>query len=359
MDGRWWSDKSQLHAGSSNFFKGMENIGSRLVILRQRYGLSLHEVSRRTGLSYTLLSDLERDPETLQQVAPGTVHIVLDGIGVSEQERRATFYRESPPLPPQWLAEEVSKAAALVEHAHRPVGLLDEQRRWAYLNRAARLLFAFTAEEYLRLLGTHMLQDIFDPSAAMYSRYPDEMRRIYLSWKALAFKIHFADQQFCKWYLDIEALVATVDWARRIWNKPQVLPTLVDSHDVIILHPEVGEIHVRDQVNEQMMSRCPIVEWTPTDELSAAKMDAVVSRPYWLRPEKVDNERSAAEEQSVVYARKVLRTEATRALSIPARQPSRDSNNLSDARTREGFLESLVDGGPLLPLCREKKASVH
>jgi transcriptional regulator with XRE-family HTH domain len=284
------TNSAQFHAGSRNDLKGVD-VGTRVRALRLRYGLSLREVSRRTGLDYGFLGRLERGgTAVVQQLKPGIVHTVLDEIEVTEQERRAVFYREGPPLAAEWIREEVSKVAAKIEEGHRPVALLDEHLSWLYLNRSGRLLFGLTGEEYVQLLGSPMLLDLVNPSAPLYSRYSDEMRRIYFSWKVTSFKLRFAEQQFCKWYLDLEASISNVAWAWRIWNKPQVLPTLVDSHETTMLHPEVGEMHLRDQLNVQTLSsRFLIMEWAPTDEVSAAKAAAVVSRPYWLPPLDADS----------------------------------------------------------------------
>ncbi|MDQ5824752.1 MAG: helix-turn-helix domain-containing protein [Chloroflexota bacterium] len=266
------------------------NVGPRIRALRLRYGLSLREVSHRTGLGYAVLGRLEHGDTTGQQLKPGILHTILDEIGVTEQERRAVFFRESRPLAGESIRDEVSKVAAKIEEGHRPVALLDEHMRWLYLNRSGRLLFGLTGEEYVRLLGSYMILDLVNPSAPLYSRYLDDMRRIYFSWKVTSFKLRFAEQQFCQWYLDLEATISTVAWAWRIWNKPQVLPTLVDSHETTMLHPEVGEMHLRDQLNVQTLSfRFLIMEWAPTDEVSAAKAATVVSRPYWLPPVDADS----------------------------------------------------------------------
>jgi transcriptional regulator with XRE-family HTH domain len=268
------------------------NVGPRLKLLRKGYGLSLREVSRRTGIDYAFLGRLERTESDGQPPKPGVIHTILDEIGVTDQERRAVFYRESPPLTGEMIRGEVSRVAAKVEDGHRPVALLDDRMRWLYLNESGRLLFGLTGEEYVRFLGSYMLLNLVDPTSPMYSRYPEDMRRIYFSWKATCFKMRYAEQQFCQWYLDLEASISAVAWAWRVWNKPLILPTLVDSHELTMLHPEVGELHMRDQLNQQMRSsRFLIMEWAPTDEVSAAKAAAVVSRPYWLPPLDADSTR--------------------------------------------------------------------
>jgi transcriptional regulator with XRE-family HTH domain len=353
---------SQTLTGGRNDFKGMA-VGSRMRTLRLRYGLSLREVSRRTGLDYGFLGRLERDDTAaVQHVKPGMIHTVLDEIRVNEQERRAVFYREGPPLAPEWIREEVSKVAAKIEDGHRPVALLDEHMRWLYLNRSGRLLFGLTGEEYVRLLGSHMLLDLVNPSAPLYSRYPDEMRRIYFSWKAVTFKLRFAEQQLCRWYLDLEASISTVAWAWRIWNKPQVLPTLVDSHETTMLHPEVGELHLRDQLNVQMLSsRFLIMEWAPTDEVSAAKAAAMVSRLHWLPPEDANSTATSHQDTHPANTPTPSHPERRAQESSPSKsQPGKVGN-----RPPTGEIESEISPVGAVQeqtsprLRREKKELVH
>ncbi len=262
-------------------------IGARIRELRLRHRLRLIDVSQRTGYSSSFLSRLERSNEETPHLKPGTFHIVLDAVGVTDQERRAVFHRERPPLRMEQIREEVTRSAGLFEGVATPTALLDEHWNWRYVNKSGRLLFGFTAEEYSRLLGTNTLCHLFDATSPMYSRFSPEMRRIYFSWKVASFKFHFAHHEFCEWYKDIQNAISQVEWARRTWDDPFILSTLMDSHEVTLIHPAAGELHFRDQLNQHMRSpRFCLLEWAPTDEITALKAHALTSQEYWLQSEK-------------------------------------------------------------------------
>lgn len=242
---------------------------------------------QKQGYAVDLASDGQSGYELAQINSYDLLILDLNLPDVPGQERRAVFYKELSPLTGEQIREEVTRAATLFEEAVTPTALLDEHWNWLYLNRSGRLVFGLTGEEYSRLLGSHNLLHLVDVASPMYSRFPDEMRRIYFSWKIASFKFHFGEQEFCNWYRDVESAIAKVEWARRTWCNPLILSTLMDSHEVTLLHPTAGELHLRDQLNRHMRSaRFSLLEWMPTDAVTALKAEALTSPEEWLQIEK-------------------------------------------------------------------------
>lgn len=285
------NEESQHHAPKC--------MGARVRELRLRYCLSLADVCAATGFTSSFLNRLEAGRASTDQLKPATFHLVLDAIGVTVQEREAVFHRDPAPLPMTQIREEVTKAARLFEDATTPTALLDDRWNWWYVNRSGRLLFGLTGEEYSRLLGSHTLCHLVDPSSPMYGRCSNEMRRIYFSWKVASFKFHCAGQEFSSWYRTVASVVSQVEWAARIWSKPLILPTLLDSHEVTLSHPTAGELHLRDQLNLHMRSpRFRLLEWTPTDEITALKASALSSPEEWFPTSIRDAGVDSVEEQA-------------------------------------------------------------
>ncbi len=206
---------------------------------------------------------------------------VLDALEATPAERTAVFHVEEPALTGEEIAAQVAKIERDYGNSPSAYILLDEHwYRW-YLNPAARAVLGLSPEEYAGSIGNHGVVQLIDSSSSLYHRYANSSRRHQFSLWAATFRFHFADQQFDRWYLDIEAQINEIYWARQIWDAPPYEPEFADSQIVHMLNPQVGVLHVRVQLNQMMKApRFALVEITPADDKTARKM-AELRRSAW------------------------------------------------------------------------------
>jgi transcriptional regulator with XRE-family HTH domain len=250
-----------------------QDIGWRLHQLRLRRGLSLRELAERSGKHVSQLSRLERRGARSGQPKPATVSQVLDALDATPAERTAIFHVEAPALTSDEIAEQVAQIAREYGKSPSAYILLDEHwYRW-YLNPSARAVLGLSPEEYERSIGNHGVVQLVDSSTSLYHRYADSSRRELFSLWAASFRFHFADQQFDRWYLDIEAEISKAYWARQIWESPPYIPEFADSQVLHMINPKLGILNVRVQLNQMMKApRFVMVEITPADDKTARKM---------------------------------------------------------------------------------------
>jgi hypothetical protein len=97
----------------------------------------------------------------------------------------------------------------------------------------------------------------------------------------MAFKLHFARQQFDRWYLEVVEKIRQVDWAAQIWDHPpESLPTRMDRHELILDNPIAGRLRFSVQFNRLLLNpRLFITDWTPLDEVTSLKLAELLQRP--------------------------------------------------------------------------------
>jgi transcriptional regulator with XRE-family HTH domain len=250
-----------------------QDIGWRLRQLRLSRGLSLKVLAERSGKHVSQLSRLERRDSRTGQPKPATVSQVLDALDASPVERTAVFHVEEPALTRAEIEAQMAQVAREYGKSLSAYILLDEHwYRW-YLNPAARAVLGLSPEEYEDSIGNHGVVQLIDSSTALYHRYAESSRRELFSKWAATFRFHFAAQQFDRWYLDIEAQISKIHWARQIWEAPPYVPEFADTQVMHMINPELGVLNVRVQLNQMMKApRFVMVEIMPVDDKTSRKM---------------------------------------------------------------------------------------
>jgi transcriptional regulator with XRE-family HTH domain len=258
------------------------NLGRRLRTLRLRRGLSLAEVGNLANLDISYLSRLERDALRNATPKPETINRVLDALHATIQERDAVYHLERPTLKASEIVPQIHAVAESVEADEEPVALIDELWFVWYYNQGARAALGFTAEEYRRAIGSHILHSMIDPANPHYSRLADEEREATFARHARLFKVNFAGQEFDRWYEEVVARLYDVGWAARVWEDPpaQPDPLLVERQPRTIENPFVGALHFTMQMNHLTTNpRFLLGTWSAADEQTAARVRELRDRP--------------------------------------------------------------------------------
>ncbi|MEO8285632.1 MAG: helix-turn-helix transcriptional regulator [Chloroflexota bacterium] len=260
------------------------DIGWRLRQLRLRRGSSLRSLAERSGKHSSQLSRLEREWARNGTPKPETVTELLDALEATPEERRAVFHFEEPAVTPEEIAEQVHRIAAEYDNSPVPIFLADDRwYRW-YMNRAGRMLFGLTAEEYDQTIGEHMLLHLLSADSPLSRRYIEQERRTTFSMRAAAFQAVFADQQFDEWYLRIAEQIRPHHWAEQIWLSPPKRPMFADSLVFDFIHPTAGPLRARTQLHKLVNApRFSIIEVAGDTSESSAKL-AELLRSAGLRP---------------------------------------------------------------------------
>ena len=238
-------------------------------------------MARRAGIDPSYLSRLERGVTGIAKPKPETIRRILDAMDATADERASVYHVEEPPLSPEEIANWVGRVAQREEHSPQPVSLFDDRWFRLYQNHGARAAMALTPEEYTQVVGEHLLISLIDPSSIIYPRLAEEYRIQMFASTAMAFKLHFARQQFDRWYLEVVEKIRQVDWAAQIWDHPpESLPTRMDRHELILDNPIAGRLRFSVQFNRLLLNpRLFITDWTPLDEVTSLKLAELLQRP--------------------------------------------------------------------------------
>jgi len=266
------------------------NLGWRLRVLRLRHSKTLLDLAQKANLDISYLSRLERDALQHAKPKPDTINKVLDALGATTQERDAVYHIEHAPLEESEVARRVSELAEIEEENPEPVLLADEHWYVWYHNRAARAALGLSSEEYERTIGDHMFLGLIDPKSPRYSRVAEEDRERLFALRASMFRVHFAGEEFDRWYEGIVRRIYDFPWAAAIWENPElsVAPLVVERHDMIVQNPLVGKMRFRFQLNHLTANpRFVVASWTPLDRETSSRLKDLRARPefaYTIEP---------------------------------------------------------------------------
>jgi transcriptional regulator with XRE-family HTH domain len=257
------------------------NIGWRIKQLRLSRGLQQRALARQASIDPSYLSRLERGVIQKARPKPQTIKRILDALGATPDERASVYHVEEAPMPAEEIEYWVKWVAEHEEDSPYPTSLFDDRWFRCYLNRSARAAFGLTIEEYRQVIGEHLLDSLISPTSILYTRLSEELRRRMFASLSVAFKLHFARQQFDRWYLEVVDKIQRVPWAAQIWNNPpEDLSERMDRHELIVDNPIVGRLSFIVQFNRLLRSpRLFIVDWTPTDEQTRQGLAELVRRP--------------------------------------------------------------------------------
>lgn len=258
-----------------------QSIGWRLRTLRLRRGITLVDLAQGSGLDVSYLSRLERDALQNAKPKPDTIKKVLNALGATPHEVEAVYHVERPQLAPDEIREQISALQSLEDDPH-PCALRDEHWYAWYYNRAARAILAFTAEEYPKSVGVHLLHEMIDPSIPRFSRVPEHYRRRAFSERARMFKAAFAGEEFDSWYLNVLTRVYAFPWAVELWENPDTpaQPLLIDRQESLFTNPRLGEVKVSIQISRLVANpRFLLASWSPIDPAISERFDAIRNSP--------------------------------------------------------------------------------
>jgi transcriptional regulator with XRE-family HTH domain len=258
------------------------NLGWRLRVLRLRHSKTLLDLAQKANLDISYLSRLERDALQHAKPKPDTINKVLDALGASTQERDAVYHIEHAPLEEAEVARRVTELAEIEEENPEPVVLADEHWYVWYHNRAARAALGLSREEYYRTVGDHMFLGLIDPQSPRYSRVAEEDRERIFALRANMFRVHFAGEEFDRWYERIVRRIYDFPWAAAIWERQDLdeAPLVVERHDMVVQNPLKGKLRFRFQMNHLTANpRFVVVTWTTLDRETSTRLKELRALP--------------------------------------------------------------------------------